>query len=161
MIHFPTLLYEVNQELELIGDMIVGDAPIYSKGTKCVVEEIYGYGYDLRFPDGNLLRLMNSELPLYLTKTTKMLPVKQRIVKFIYFIKKKFLTTFHINPETTIKLDVIWEGKVFAAIGTTFYYKINSYKGNTYYALYDPFTHEKMISMNQLEFNKYCTTGIY
>jgi hypothetical protein len=159
MIHFPKLLYSVNQELELIVDNFpdFDNLPYYPKGTRCVVEEIVGYGYDIRFPNGELFRLMNSELPLYLIKTTRLLPVKQRIGKFIQAIKKRVVSAFHMNPETTLKLDVIWEKKIFAAIGTHFYYKTRSYKDKTYYALYDPITHEKMISMNQLEFNKYCT----
>lgn len=159
MIHFPALLYEVNQELKLIGDMIIGDAPIYTKGTKCVVEEIYGYGYDLRFSDGELIRFLNSELPAHFVKTDKPLPVKQRIAKTLWKIRNIFISAFHINPETTLLLDILdgQNGELFATVGTPYYYKTEVLRNKRYYMLYDPITHQKRLSMNEFEFTIFCS----
>lgn len=169
-IYFPELFCEIGDELILKKDIVFDDVTL-SKDLIYTVENIIGYGIDLKGPLGEEFRIMNSQMDnyFYTPDVTKAIiseiisetlggeiekpDIIKKIAKDLggkHKSKKQANTSYFEVVMFTRKFEI--KNVITIETGTRFFFEIDE----GFFNLFDVNNHRKVLRLNQKEMNEYC-----
>lgn len=148
-IYFPPLFCGKGTLLKVKKDFVVefNDEEVFSIGDKCIVDEIIGYGYNIRRVDSSkVFRIMNSSMDQFFEIVEKVEPENQ--LKNSYYISKE-------KRIITLTKDFELKDLIKISNGREFIHFIDVENGRKFHDLFLNDGRERILRLSDSEFNEY------